>query len=107
MAEGSLDRWVRFMAAMARPGGTAAVIHKAEALAALLAACDGRFGALEVLPMHPRRDAAAIRVLVQGIKGSRAPLQLLPAAHRCTATTTASAPRSSAILRRRSGAAQM
>jgi tRNA1(Val) A37 N6-methylase TrmN6 len=78
MAEGSLIDWSRFLAAMARPSGTAAVIHKAEALAALLAACEGRFGALEVLPIHPRRDAAAIRVIVRGIKGSRAPLSLLP-----------------------------
>ena len=78
MAEGSLVGWSRFLAAMARPSGTAAVIHKAEALAALVAACEGRFGALEVLPIHPRRDATAIRVIVRGIKGNRAPLSLLP-----------------------------
>ena len=78
MAEDSLVGWARFLAAMARPSGTAAVIHKAEALAALLAAWNGRFGALEVLPIHPRRDAAAIRVIVHGIKGSRAPLGILP-----------------------------
>jgi tRNA1(Val) A37 N6-methylase TrmN6 len=78
MAEGSLIGWSRFLAAMACPSGTAAVIHKAEALAALLAACEGRFGALEVMPIHPRRDATAIRVIVRGIKGSRAPLSLLP-----------------------------
>ena len=78
MAEGSLIDWSRFLAAMARPSGTAAVIHKAEALAALLAACEGRFGALKVLPIHPRQEAAAIRVIVHGIKGSRAPLCLLP-----------------------------
>ena len=78
MAEGNLVGWSRFLAAMVRPSGTAAVIHKAEALAALLAACEGRFGALEILPIHPRRDANAIRVIVRGIKGSRAPLNLLP-----------------------------
>ena len=78
MAEGSLIGWSRFLAAMACPSGRAAVIHKAEALAALLAACEGRFGAIEVLPIHPRRDATAIRVIVRGIKGSRAPLRLLP-----------------------------
>jgi tRNA1(Val) A37 N6-methylase TrmN6 len=78
MAEGSLVSWSRFLGAMARPSGTATVIHKAEALAALLAACEGRFGALKVLPIHPRRDAPAIRVIVHGIKGSRAPLSLLP-----------------------------
>jgi tRNA1(Val) A37 N6-methylase TrmN6 len=78
MAEGSLTRWLRFLASMVRPSGTATVIHKAEALAALLAACEGRFGALEVLPIHSRPDAAAIRVIVHGMKGSRAPLSLRP-----------------------------
>ena len=78
MAEDSLGRWLRFLAAMAQPTGATAVIHKAEALGPLLAACEGRFGALEVLPIHPRRDAAAIRVIVRGIKGSRASLSLLP-----------------------------
>jgi len=37
-----------------------------------------RFGALRILPLHPRPDAPASRVLVQGIKGSKAPLQILP-----------------------------
>lgn len=78
MAEASLSRWLRFLAAMVRPSGSVTVIHKAEALPALLAACEGRFGALEVLPIHARADAAAIRVIVQGTKGSRAPASLLP-----------------------------
>ena len=32
MPDGDLDRWVRFMAAMARAGGTATIIHRADAL---------------------------------------------------------------------------
>lgn len=78
MPEGELDRWLRFMAAMTRPGGTVTLIHRADALAEVLEAMSGRFGALLVLPVHPRRRAAANRVLVQGIKGSRAPLALRP-----------------------------
>jgi tRNA1(Val) A37 N6-methylase TrmN6 len=54
------------------------MIHKADALAAILAAFDGRFGAIRVLPIHPRADAPAIRVIVACRKGSRAPLTLLP-----------------------------
>ena len=42
----------------------------------MLAAFAGRFGGLVVFPLFPRHGAAAQRVLVQGIKGSRAPLQL-------------------------------
>lgn len=78
MPDEGLERWARFMARMAVPGGTVTVIHKAEALARLLAAFDGRFGALQILPLHPRASAPAHRVIVAGRKGSRAPLTLLP-----------------------------
>lgn len=77
MTDDDLDAWVRFMARMTAPRGTATMIHKAEALGRVLAAFAGRFGDLRVLPILPRRGEAAIRVLVQGIKGSRAPLVLL------------------------------
>lgn len=78
MPGGELARWVRFLAAMARPGASATLVHRADALAEMLAALSGRFGGLIVLPIHPREGAAAGRVLVQGIKGSKAPLVLRP-----------------------------
>jgi tRNA1(Val) A37 N6-methylase TrmN6 len=76
MPEGGLEHWLRFLAAAAKPGGTAAIIHTAEALPQLLAAIEGRFGGLQVLPLYPRAEAPAIRVIVRGTKGSRAPLSL-------------------------------
>jgi tRNA1(Val) A37 N6-methylase TrmN6 len=78
MPETELARWVRFLARMAAPGGSVTIIHKADALAGLLSLLEGRFGALKVLPLQPRTGAPAHRVIVQGIKGSRAPLVLLP-----------------------------
>jgi tRNA1(Val) A37 N6-methylase TrmN6 len=78
MPETELAHWARFMARMAAPGGGVTVIHKAEALIRLLAVLDGRFGGLLVLPLYPRAGVPAHRVLVQGLKGSRAPLALLP-----------------------------
>lgn len=77
MPEAGLDDWVRFMARMTVPGGTATMVHKADALAAILAAFDRRFGDVRVLPLYPREGEAASRVIVQGIKGSRAPMALL------------------------------
>jgi tRNA1(Val) A37 N6-methylase TrmN6 len=78
MPAGDLERWARFMASMARPGGTVTMIHRADALASILAAFASRFGGMQVLPIHPRPGEPASRVLVQGVKGSRAPLELRP-----------------------------
>ena len=78
MSEGGLDAWLRFLATAAKSGGTATVIHRAAALPELIAAMIPRFGALKVLPIHPRAGEPANRIIVQGIKGSRAPLLILP-----------------------------
>jgi tRNA1(Val) A37 N6-methylase TrmN6 len=77
MQDGDLDRWVRFMAAMAAPTGMVTLIHRAERLGEILAAFDGRFGGTLVWPVHPRPGTSASRILVQARKGSRAPLRLL------------------------------
>lgn len=78
MPEEEFDAWARFMCRMAAPGGRAAMIHKVEALPRILAAFEGRFGALSLLPIHARAGEPAIRVIVDGIKGSRAPLSIKP-----------------------------
>ncbi len=70
--------WVRAMAALVRPGGGVAMIHRADALAGVLAAFEGRFGGVRILPVHPRVGEAAIRVVVSGRRGSRAPLEISP-----------------------------
>lgn len=73
----ALDRWVRTAAATAAPGGEVIFIYPAPGLPTLLASFAARFGALSVLPLLPRDGEPASRVLIRGIKGSRAPLQLL------------------------------
>ena len=73
-----LDGWLRFAAAILRPGGSLTLVHRADALRLVLDAIDRRFGGLAVLPVHPRQHAPATRVIVQGRKGSRAPLAILP-----------------------------
>jgi tRNA1(Val) A37 N6-methylase TrmN6 len=78
MPADALGSWVRFAARMNRPGGRVTVIHKADALPALLTALENRYGAIAVTPIHPYADKPAGRVLVSGIKGSRAPLELRP-----------------------------
>jgi tRNA1(Val) A37 N6-methylase TrmN6 len=77
MQPAALDLWARSAAAHAAAGGEAIFIHAAASLPVLLSALDRRFGALTVLPLCPRPGEPATRVLVRGIKGSRAPLTLL------------------------------
>ena len=77
MADGALDQWCRFLTTASAGDGLVTIIHRAEALGALLDGLDRRFGALRVLPLYPRTGAEAHRVIVQGRKGSRAPLKLL------------------------------
>ena len=48
-----------------------------EAVEALIAAAIERFGGLDLLPVHARTDKPAHRILVSGLKGSRAPLRIL------------------------------
>lgn len=74
---GDLDRWLAALVTLARAGATLTLIHEAAALPEILAACDGRFGGLVVLPVAPKIGQPANRVIVQGRKASRAPLQLL------------------------------
>ena len=74
----ALAAWLRACLALLAPGGVFRMIHRADALAPSLAAIGGRLGGVTVLPVHPRADAAAVRVLIGGVKGSRAPLSLLP-----------------------------
>lgn len=72
------EAWIRAAAALLRPGGVLALIHRADALPRLLPALGGRFGDVRLKPVLPRAEAAATRLLVRAVKGSRAPLVLLP-----------------------------
>jgi tRNA1(Val) A37 N6-methylase TrmN6 len=52
------------------------MIHRPDALPVLLSACEGRLGAVAVRPVLSRAGADAARVLLAGVKGSRAPLRI-------------------------------
>jgi tRNA1(Val) A37 N6-methylase TrmN6 len=76
-AAGEPDRWVGCARRLLASGGTLTLIWRADGLAEVLAVLTG-FGGVAVLPVHPRPNAAAIRILVRAEKGSRGPLSLLP-----------------------------
>ncbi|MEO1281561.1 MAG: methyltransferase [Pseudomonadota bacterium] len=76
MPSNVLDDWVRFGVRVLVPGGRILVIHKIAALPDLLTAMSGRFGAISAKPIQSFDGAEVSRVLVTGIKGSRAPFRL-------------------------------
>jgi tRNA1(Val) A37 N6-methylase TrmN6 len=73
-----IEAWLRAASALLKPGGALTMIHRADGLPAILAACEGRFGEVAVLPVHARPTEPAIRILLRGVKGSRAPFRLAP-----------------------------
>ncbi|PLP59557.1 methyltransferase [Mesorhizobium loti] len=78
MADGLWEAWVRSAAAVVKPRGGIAIIARPESLVAILDALAGRFGNAEIVPVHPRADQSAIRIVVRGLLGARGKLALRP-----------------------------
>lgn len=76
--QNTLRQWVRTASRLLRAGGVLTLIWRADGVAGVLAALSNGFAALSLLPIYPKPGAPAIRVLVRAVKGSRAPLTLLP-----------------------------
>lgn len=68
---GLLPRWIASAAWLLRPGGMLTLIWRADALDQVLAALGGEFGAAAILPVYPRPERPAIRVLVRAEKGGQ------------------------------------
>jgi tRNA1(Val) A37 N6-methylase TrmN6 len=74
----TLPAWLRAARRMLRPAGTVSLIWRADGIGRVLGALEDGFGAVTVLPVYPRPDVAAIRILVRATKGSKAVPVLLP-----------------------------
>lgn len=72
-----VQAWIEAGLRRLRPGGWLTLIHKAERLAPILAAMEGRAGDMRVLPIAARAGRQAGRVIVAARKGARTPLTLL------------------------------
>ncbi|QND52160.1 methyltransferase [Phyllobacterium sp. 628] len=79
MTDGMMEQWIRTAAAIVKPGGSLAIIARPTSMAELLEALQRRFGGLVIVPVQPRPQDAAIRIIIRGIRGSRAGLTLAPA----------------------------
>jgi len=79
MEDHLFDRWLKTASAIVRPRGGLALIARPQSLLAILAALEGRFGDAQIVPIHPRPDEPAIRIVLRAVQGSRAALSLMPA----------------------------
>lgn len=75
---GGLEAWLKACTGLLRPKGRLVLIHRADRAAECLALSGQWLGGIELRFVHPTRDRPAIRFLLSGIKGSRAPLTILP-----------------------------
>ena len=76
--EATLADWIDAGLRRLVPGGTLVLVHRPDRLTAILAALAGRAGAVELLPVGPREDAPATRLLLRATKGSGGSLRLWP-----------------------------
>jgi tRNA1(Val) A37 N6-methylase TrmN6 len=74
MTEGLFEDWIRTAGAISKSGGQLSLIARPESVAEIVDACHGRFGGIEITLIHPRVGENAVRMLMTGIKGSRARL---------------------------------
>lgn len=74
----ALPHWLSSAERALKPNGVLTLIWRADALAQVLDALARDFGNVAVLPVHPKPDAPAIRVLVRAHKGERGPFAMLP-----------------------------
>jgi tRNA1(Val) A37 N6-methylase TrmN6 len=73
----TLHRFVQAAERLLRPRGTLTLIWRADGLDTVLAALSSDFGAVTLLPIHPKPGVPAIRIIARAVKASRAPLSLL------------------------------
>lgn len=78
IADAPIDAWIAALADRLAGGAALTLIHRAAKAPAILAAFAGRLGGVELVPVRPRAQAPASRVIVRARKGSRAPFRLCP-----------------------------
>lgn len=74
----ALPHWLASAERALKPNGVLTLIWRADGLAQVLDALARDFGGVTVLPIHPKPNAPAIRVLIRAGKGVRGPLAMLP-----------------------------
>jgi tRNA1Val (adenine37-N6)-methyltransferase len=76
-AQTPLSVWVEAAATRLRPGGWMTMICGADSLPDVLGAMSPRLGSTAILPLAPRQDRPALRILLRARKGGKGAFRLL------------------------------
>jgi tRNA1(Val) A37 N6-methylase TrmN6 len=77
-SEAKLADWIAAARDALKPGGILTLIHRADRLDDVLGGVSRSFGGIAILPLHPKRDRAANRIILRAQLGSGEPLAILP-----------------------------
>jgi tRNA1(Val) A37 N6-methylase TrmN6 len=76
--EADLAAWIEACLRPLKPHGRLVLVHRAERLSQIMAALVAKCGDIRVLPIHPKADQPARRVIVNAGKGRKTADTLLP-----------------------------
>ncbi|MBC7768654.1 MAG: methyltransferase [Phycisphaerales bacterium] len=99
IADEPIDAWIAALTDRLTGAAALTFIHRAAKLPEILSALEGRLGGVEIIPIRPRAEAPAKRVLVRARKGSRAPFKLLKGLDLHDASGAKHTPEAEALLR--------
>ena len=77
-AETTIEDWIAAANRYCKAGGTLALSHRPDATLPILKSLERRFGAIEMIPVFPKPEQAAIRLILRAIKGRKTPAKMLP-----------------------------
>jgi tRNA1(Val) A37 N6-methylase TrmN6 len=77
-SEAKLADWIAAAGDALLPGGVLTLIHRADRLNDVLGCLARGFGGIAVLPIHPKQNRPAKRIILRAQLGSREPLAILP-----------------------------
>jgi tRNA1(Val) A37 N6-methylase TrmN6 len=77
-SEAKLADWIAAARDALKPGGILTLIHRADRLDDVLSGVTRSFGGVVILPIHPKRERAAKRIILRAQLGSGEPLAILP-----------------------------
>lgn len=75
---GELECWMASALHWLKQGGSLSIIHRADRLDKILSLAYGRYGAIEIWPVHSKPLEPAIRVIVKMVRNRKTPLKIHP-----------------------------